>query len=85
MSALPIGARVQLSTGKPCPKRGKWVIAAWQAENGQGTVSEIGADYFAVKLETYANGSPVAYQRTQVIHASSTHIVAVIPVKDAGQ
>lgn len=68
MSALPIGARVQLSTGTRRPKRGVWVIARWMIENGQGTVEEVTPDYFCVRMRTQADGAPVGYQRTQVIH-----------------
>lgn len=72
MTALPIGTRVLLSNGKPCPKRGKWVIASWMVENGRGTVEEVTPDYFCVKIDTRADGAPVGYQRTQVIHRTDT-------------
>jgi hypothetical protein len=68
MNAPPIGTPVLLCNGQPRPKRGRWVIASWMVENGRGTVEEIGPDYFCVKIETRADGSPVGYQRTQVIH-----------------
>lgn len=65
--ALKVGTRVQLSTGKPCPKRGKWVIADWLVLNGQGRVSELYPDYICVAIEKRADGRPVLLQRTQVI------------------
>ena len=69
MITLPIGTKVQLSTGTPCPKRGRWVISKWMDENGQGRVEEIGADYTAIAIDARADGSPiVGYKRTQVIH-----------------
>lgn len=72
---LPVGTRVQLSTGAPCPKRGKWVIQRWLEENGQGHVSEIGADYVCIAIEHRADGSPIInHRRTQVIHNADKHI-----------
>lgn len=66
---LPVGTKVRLSTGQRRPKRGIWVQARWDEENGQGHVSEIGADYFCVEIEARADGSPIVnHRRTQVIH-----------------
>lgn len=78
MTPLQVGTKVQLSTGKPCPKRGKWVRAAWMVENGQGTVEEVGADYIAVLVETRADGTPMpgGYKRTQVIHETNKTLTA---------
>jgi hypothetical protein len=67
IKALKVGTRVQLSTGQPRPKRGKWVIADWLVVNGQGRVSEIHPAYICVAIERQADGRPVGYQRTQVI------------------
>jgi hypothetical protein len=74
VSALPLGTRVQLSTGQPRPKRGKWVQASWDVRNGQGTVDEVTPDYIAVRMETRADGSPIVVRQTQVIHHGATHV-----------
>ena len=76
MSHLAIGTRVQLSTGKPRPKRGKWVIAEWNVVNGQGTVEDVKPDYICVTIERRADGTPMpaGYKRTQVIHETNASI-----------
>ena len=81
MSALPIGTRVQLSTGKPCPKRGKWVIAEWMTTNGRGAVAEVTPDYIVVRIDTRADGAPLGLLRSQVISHGATHIT-VTPLAD---
>lgn len=67
--SLPVGTRVKLSTGSPCPKRGRWVIQQWLTENGEGVIEEVGPDYVCVAIEKRADGSPIVnHKRTQVIH-----------------
>jgi hypothetical protein len=64
MNAPPIGTRVLLCNGQPRPRRGKWMV-----ENGRGMVSEIGPDFFVVRIEAKADGTPMGLaRRSQVIH-----------------
>jgi hypothetical protein len=81
MTALPIGTRVQLSTGKPRPTRGKWVIAEWMVVNGQGTVAEVTPSYMVVRIDTRADGSQQFLHRSQVIAHDAMHIT-VTPLPD---
>lgn len=73
MSALPIGTKVQLSTGTPRPKRGEWVIKKWLTDNGQGAVEEVGPNYIVVVIETRADGSQVILRQSRAIYDGATH------------